>query len=42
MGIIFVSILGPFNSKKEALDFKKDLPMPYPFSSLEYLEKVGL
>ena len=34
--------LGPFNSKKEALDFKKDLPMPYPFSSLEYLEKVGL
>ena len=34
--------LGPFVSKKEALKFKKELPLPYPFSSLEYLEEVGL
>ena len=34
--------LGPFASKEEALKFKKELPLPYPFSSLEYLEEVGL
>ena len=34
--------LGPFASKEEALKFKKELPIPYPFSSLEYLEEVGL
>lgn len=34
--------LGPFTSKKSADSFKKGLPVPYPFPSLEYLEEVGL
>ena len=34
--------LGPFVSKESAMEFKKELPLPYPFSSLDYLEKVGL
>jgi len=34
--------LGPFASKKLADSFKKELPVPYPFPSLEYLEEVGL
>ncbi|MBC6414932.1 MAG: SPOR domain-containing protein [Bdellovibrionales bacterium] len=34
--------LGPFVSKEQALEFKKILPIPYPFPSLEYLEEVSL
>jgi len=34
--------LGPFLSKEEALKFKNEIPIPYPFSSLEHLEDLGL
>ena len=34
--------LGPFPSKDLAKEFKKSLPIPLPFSSLEFLEEVSL
>ncbi|MCZ0932178.1 MAG: SPOR domain-containing protein [Oligoflexia bacterium] len=34
--------LGPFPSKQLAAEFKKTLPNPPPFSSLEFLEEVSL
>ena len=34
--------LGPFADKEAALKFKKSLSIPYPFSSLEYLEEIAL
>ena len=34
--------LGPFPSKELAEEFKKSIPHPTPFSSLEFLEEVSL
>ena len=34
--------LGPFPSKELAEEFKKSIPMPSPFSSLEFLEELSL
>ena len=34
--------LGPFADKEIAFKFKKSLSIPYPFSSLEYLEEIAL
>ena len=34
--------VGPFPSKKLAEEFKKALPRPSPFSSLDFLEEVSL
>ena len=34
--------LGPFSSKELAVEFKKSIPKPSPFSSLDFLEEVSL